>query len=363
MKVDVEMPRVRGPWVRFGWQQDGPNPRQRRNHFSIIYPGVPMWRVAPELLLEVFLSMQLPAFAGVDEPVEVRLPRPVPRAVPEWWCHYHAVHNVHVGPVTTAHGYRPFRSQPARQRDRIAVTFGGGKDSTLTAEAVIEDVGAENVLLLHGVNPFTLRRSALPLGALRSRRTILAPYRRPPYQSPTYRHGVRTAMMLTDFMGNLNRDRMARPGVNLYLTAGLPALLHHGCTEVTVSHTAGGYVVRQRPDGTLRWKNAQHRPESLDALGDYYADVLGVELRPTSTHYPVSEFVSFATLRHCYPRAFGQMVMCMRATKPSQRWCLDCKKCAEYALFGLALGHVDPDFDYDTFFAGSVYAEIGRAHV
>jgi len=362
MRVEVDLPQVRGPWVRFSWRQDAPNPRQRRNHWSIIYPGVPLWRVSTELLVEVFLAMQLPAFLGAAGPVDVQLPLPMPQPVLDWWRNYHAAERVRLGPASSANGYRPLR--PARgsglrmtegaRRERVAITFGGGKDSTLAAEAVIGDVGVQNVLLLHGINPFTLRRSALPSGALRSRRTILAPYRR---------RGVRTATMLTDYLGNLTRDRTARPGVALYLTAGLPALLHHACTEVTVSHTAGGYVVRHRPDGSLRWMNAQHRPESLDALGTYYADVLDVDLRPSSTHFPISEFVSFATLRDQYPRAFGQMVMCMRATKASQRWCLDCKKCAEYALFGLALDHVDPDFDYDTFLSGSAYVAGLVRHV
>ncbi|MGH8823465.1 MAG: hypothetical protein ACRDVN_03190 [Jiangellaceae bacterium] len=356
MIVTVWPPRVRGAEVRFGWDQQVPNRLQHRNRWSIGYPGVPLRHAAPELLLEIMLSLQLPVWAAMGDQVEVRLPQPLPEVVVRWWLAYHDIGNVTVGPSTYRTGYRPWTAGPAEMPAPrpVAVTFGAGKDSTLAYEAMAETYGRDQVLLLHAVHSFSMRRRAKRLAAKRSRTLLLAPPRS---------RGADVQLMVTDFMANLAPAKLARPGVNLYLAGGLPALLHRGCEIVTVSYTAAGYWVRDAPGKARRWGNRRNRPEALAALGDYYARVLGHDVRPCTTHYAISEFVSFKTLLRRYPEAFDGIVMCMRADTDTARWCHDCKKCFEYAVFGLSLGRADPTFDYDALLGRSSYVRSLVAHV
>lgn len=353
MLVRVAPPRVRRSAVHFSWEQDVPNVRQHRNRWSIHFPGIPLDRAAPALLLEMLLSLQLPVWASLADVVAVELPSPVPRVVARWWLAYHEIDNVTVGPLSGSTSYRPWNEDPATST-HVAVTFGGGKDSTLADEALSESLGRDEVLILHAVHPFSARPGAGRMAMRRSRRLILEPVRT---------RGARVQLMVTDFMANLAPGKVGRPSVNLYLVAGLPALIHHGARAVTVSRTAGAYWTRRRTDGTPQWGNWRYRPEALAALGHYFQRVLGIAIEPVTTHFPISEYVSFKTLLRGYPAAFKGIVMCMRATSPRTRWCQDCKKCFEYAVFGLSLYHVDPLFDYDAMFGRSRYVEALIAHI
>jgi hypothetical protein len=356
MIVTVWPPLVRDGTVRFGWDQEATNQLQHRNRWSIGYPRIPLCRAAPELLIEVLLSLQLPVWAAMAEEVEVRLPFPIPGVVARWWLAYHDIGHVTIGPLTDRTSYRPWTAAavdlPAPRP--VGVTFGAGKDSTLAYEALAETYGRDQVLLFHAIHPFSTRERAKRRAAKRSRTLLLA---------PALSRGAEVQLLVTDFMANLVPGKPARPGVNLYVTAGLPALLHRGCEVVTVSYTAAGYWVRDAPGGLRQWGNRRNRPEALAALGHYYSRVLGHDLRPCTTHYPISEYVSFKTLLRRYPEAFEGIVMCMRADTNKARWCYDCKKCFEYAVFGLSLGRADPTFDFDALFGRSSYVRSLVTHV
>lgn len=149
------MPCVADDTVVFRWTQSEPNPYQQTNEFFLRYEGVDLDDFSPLLLLEIFLGLQLGVFAVDERPVEVVLPLPVPRPTVDFWRAYHDAAFVSVGPVTEAAGYSPWRNDPITVGDRrsVAVFFGGGKDSTLTACLVSELLGRDDVLVIQYVVP------------------------------------------------------------------------------------------------------------------------------------------------------------------------------------------------------------------
>ncbi|MDV3222841.1 hypothetical protein [Intrasporangium sp.] len=344
MRVTVDPPRVIGGRVTYSWHLSEPSDLQHRNRFMVRFHGVPLRRFHRAVLWEVLLTLQLPVWARMGERVVVTLPEPVPEVVVDWWRAYHDAQHVEFeGPLTAERTYDP---HPGRRRARapadVAVSFGGGKDSTLALSALLDTREPQRVLLLHILQHFSAHPLVAARAAWRSRRLVVGPVAR--------RTGVRTQLVTTNFIPTLTaRGRAARPHVNLYTAATLPALLHHGARAVTVSRTAMSYRCHEAKDGSLRWANPSGRPERLRALGAYYRSVLGVELEPEGTHYAVGEFASFGSLLQLYPDALDGMVMCMR-TSGRGRWCAQCSKCLEFALFGLALGHVAPDLAYDRLF-------------
>ncbi|WP_265521827.1 hypothetical protein [Oerskovia flava] len=342
MDVVVAPPRVWGHRVHFRFELSEPTTTQRRNRWSVSFPGTSLRGIPRELLLENFLALQLPVWAVQDPAATVRLPMSMPRAVVEWWLAYHRLDTMTVGPLSddapvTLEGL-PRRGSSA---GRTAVMFGGGKDSTLAYEALAEKLGADRVLLVHMVHPFSARRGASSQAQRRAERQILAPLRR---------RGAEIKVVRTDFIANLRAHAKVRPGVLLYFGAALAGLIAADCAAATVSHTAGGYWVKDRVGKPAMWGNRRLRPEWLETLSDYYEVRLGRPLELSTTHYAVSEYLSFATLLERYPAALDGVVMCMREPQPGRRWCYDCKKCFEYAVFGLSRGYVDGSFDYQTMF-------------
>ncbi|WP_336923650.1 hypothetical protein [Aquipuribacter sp. SD81] len=323
-------PVVRGDRVDFAWDGDHPDALQLRRRWSMRLDGVPLDRLHRAVLHDVLLTLQLPVWARLADRVVVRLAEPVPSVVLDWWRAWHgASHVTFEGPPAPAGGHEPFVGRrPPLRAGAVAVSYGGGKDSTLAAHALLASRPAEDVLLLHVVQHFSSRPVSRLRTEARSRRTVLAPARRAT--------GSPVQVVRIDFLSTLTpAGRAVRPHVNLYTAALLPALLHHGVGAVTVSRTAGGYTVRDAPDGTRVWANASGRPERLLALSRYYASVLGVPLGVESTHYAVTETVSFRALQRLHPEAHAGMVMCMR-TRARRRFCGACPKCTEFALLALS---------------------------
>lgn len=350
-RVVLERPQVRRDRVRFRWTVDRPNPLQVENGWTMRYDGLDLAALDRTVLYEVLLSLQLPVWGLLADRVEVVLPEPVPAVVPRWWRAYHGTHHVEVlGPLLDVDTYDPLRRALGRRGPSVAVSFGGGKDSTLALHALADSRAADDLLLLHLVHPFSRRPAVHRKAVRRSRRTVVRPALRA--------MGARSQLVRTDFLGGLTaRGRAARPHVALYVAATLPALLLHGVRAVTVSRTALGYRVSEGPDGVTRWANGSGRPERLEALARYYQRVLGVQLQPESTHYALGELVSFGALKRLYPSGLDSAVMCMR-TVDAGRWCLDCAKCMEHFLFDAALGSPDARMDVDRLLGRSAY--VGR---
>jgi hypothetical protein len=346
VQVRVHRPQVRHGRVRFSWDQDVANPLQRVNAWWVHYHGVPVHRMDRRLLTEVLLSLQLPLWAAQGRSVVVELAEPVGEVTLDFWRAYHdAGHVTFRGPVDDCRRYRPGRPAPRRRLGRavpvkqVAVSFGGGKDSTLAHAALLERRRAGDVLLLHVVHPFHHSPSVRRHVTARSLRTIVWPAKR--------RTGSPVQLVSTDFMAQLRQDVPGpRPHVNLYAGAMLPALVHHGTTAVTYSRTALGFRVTHAPDGTPRFSNPGGRPERLRHLRRYLTDTIGLPLHVESTHYAIGEYASFGTVFHEYPDRFQRMVMCTQSRR-HERFCHQCRKCLEFALLSLSYGHVAPDLDYD----------------
>ncbi|GAA1139095.1 hypothetical protein [Ornithinicoccus hortensis] len=348
LTVRIHAPEVVRGRVRFSWEQDGENPYQSRNTWRVDYGRVRVDRMDRRVLYEVLLSLQLQIWSATAKAVTVVLPEPVGEVTLDFWRAYLDTPNVEFeGAVDDT---RRYAVQPAGRRtlaDRLrrprptplAVTYGGGKDSTLAHQALVESRPAGEVLLLHLVQLFALGTQTRERATRRSRDTILAPARR--------RTGAPEHVATTDYLAVLRNDRPGpRPHINIYVPAMLPLLVHRGVHEVVFSRTALGYRTTRTRSGAIRFANPAGRAEKLRHLRRYCADVLGWDLHSESTHFAIGEYVSFGTVLQAYPEAFAEMVMCTR-TLEAERFCHECPKCLEFALMGLSFGHVAPDMDYD----------------
>lgn len=345
-QVRVDPPVVDGSTVTFSWRQDAANPLQLRNRWSITYHGIALARMNRRVLYDVLLSLQVPVWNALAKEVEVHLPEPTGQITVDFWKAYHGAARVRfTGAIDTTEHYLPHRPRlrqrlgPVWRGPDVAVTFGGGKDSTLAQQALLERRGRRGVLLLHLVQHFSTDDQACEKTLGRSLGTILEPN--------LQRTRAPVQLVSTDYLAVLKSgSRAPRPHINLYVGAMLPALLHRGVHQVVFSRTALGYRIGTDARGRRTFTNPSGRPERLAHLRRYYAHVLHWDLHSESTHRAIGEFVSYGALLRCYPRAFAAIVMCTR-TRSSERFCHDCPKCLEFALLGLAHGHLAPDLDYD----------------
>jgi hypothetical protein len=360
MKVDVARPEVAGETVVFRWTQSKPNPFQRQNAFFFRYEGIDLAAYSSWLFYEIFVALQLKVLKAYGEPVEVCFPEPLARASVEFWRAFHDAELVTIGPLVDSVDVMPRRA-PIRQslaERPYAVFFGGGKDSTLTAELLAELHGGEQVLLVQFVGPLNSTRELERRLTLRQEAQMLGPARR--------RLGAATQRVWTDYQAQFrSAANHARPHVELYTAGALPALLAWGVELATFSYAWTEYALTRRRDGTPRFRFAGSRPESLADQSRHYRRAFGLNLVVTNLGMMFSGLAAYRLLAERYPVAALQIVPCTIGGI-GERWCYDCKKCGNFALIGLAGGIADPTFDYDRFFAQSrfvrglvAYAESG----
>lgn len=349
MHVVVDRPDVRGSRVRFSWSQDVPSSVQRTDHWSVRYHGVPVRRVLRStgrgLLYDVLLSVQLPLWRKDARDLRITLPEHVDEARLAFWRAYHdaedVVFDVPPAPAAGATGTKPPPAPVAApELPRVAVTFGGGKDSTLALEVLRLTREPSQVLLLHAVHPRVPGRRAAARALWRSVRHVVAP--------PVLRHRVPVQLVTTDHMSS-RTPAAPGPHVNLYAPMMLPALIHRRVASVVFSNSVMGYRATRQADGTLRFSNPTGRPERLEHLHDYLEHELGWGVHVECTHRAIVEYLSYGVLRERFPEAFEHIVMCPRY-RARGRFCADCSKCLEFAVFGLSLGYAAPDLDYSRLF-------------
>jgi hypothetical protein len=346
--IRVEKPIVERHRVEFRWSEPDRSPWVHRHGFFLRYPETPVDAFSDELLLEIFLALQMRSFALHAGAVRVELPVPLPEASIEYWRRFHRAMNVEVGPATSG-GYSPWRGQPVIEQPRsTAHMFGGGKDSTLAKCALAEIHGEEEVLLIQLVHPGVRSARELERRRVRQEQLMIEPALR----------GTRLAaqMVETDLLANLTTaGRKGRPHTALYTMTALPVLLHRGCQRVSMSNELTAYWWRDDRNGpSLGY--ARSRPEVYAGHRAHLESVAGIAIELWNTHFPISEILSFKILLERYPQAFSQMVMCVGAPE-DQRWCLSCKKCAEYVHLGLMLGHRFADVPYERFWDESSYIQ------
>lgn len=350
MKVVIESPHIEGSKVTFRWTQSAPNPFQRSNFFDLRFADIDLERFNPLLFYEIFLAYQVPVFKLYREPIELAFREPVPRATVRYWLGFHAATGMTVGPVSDVESYSPWRrmaeGRPETPGRYVGMFFGGGKDSMLASSLLAEVHGNEEILLIQFVHAFVALGKERRRLEQRQERLMLQPMREST--------GMATQLVWTNFLSQLTLEgRAGRPDIGLlYPVGSLPAILAAGARLVGFSLEYSGYWTPRFGEGRPGYGNALSRPESLARLSEHFRCVLGEEIRVTNMNYFLTELVSFKVLAERYPDAFGRMVMCVGA-EVGQRWCLNCKKCTEYAMYSLYFGVVDPDFDYDALFAHS----------
>jgi hypothetical protein len=352
--IQLEMPEVDGERVVFRWSEPTQSPWQHRHSFEVVYPGLSMKAHSTELLVDIFLSLQWRVFSLYPGRVRIDLPIRMPRACIEWWQGFHAAPNVDAGPLMEG-GYSAWSAQPVVSGPRaIAAFFGAGKDSTLARSLLAEIHGEDQLLLVQMVHPFM--RSTKSRNQLRTRQRQLM-------IDPVLAGSRLDAQMIeTDYLANLTKAGLAaRPHTNLYVFTSLPVLLSRGVRTACMSNERTAYWLRRDSNGRESVGYARSRPEVYSALSEHLAEAADISISFGNTHFPISEFLSYKILYERYPAAFEKIVMCVVAG-PDRRWCMSCKKCAQYVHFGLLCGRRHPDVDYDGFWASSKYVMKALAH-
>jgi hypothetical protein len=348
VKVSVERPAVSGDTVVFRWTQSEPNPFQHQNSFFLRYEGLDLTRFSPNLFYELFLGLQLKVFAAYDKPVDVVFPDAVASPSVAYWRAFHNAENVAISPIADTASYSPWVTEPPEhQRRSLGVLFGGGKDSTLATCLFSEVYGADEVVLLQFVVPQQPGKKVANRMGQRQEQLMLAPARQ--------KLGVATQLAWTDYVAQHHRSRLrVRPHLELYTVGLLPAMLTWGVSLCTTSFPWTAYPFRRLAQRRLWFRYPKSRPEMLATQSTHYRRVLDADITLTNINLLFTTFTSYRMLSERYPDAFTRIVMCV-AADVGQRWCYECFKCAEYALFGLARGILDPRFDYDRFFTRSRY--------
>jgi hypothetical protein len=344
VRVEVAAPVISGDTVTFRWTQSEPNPLQDANEFFFRYEGIDLAAFSPLLLLEIFLGLQLGAFAVYEQPVEVVLPLPVPRPTVAFWRAYHDAGNVSVGPIAGTASYSPWRTAPVPTGDRrsAAVFFGGGKDSVLTTCLLSEISGRDDVLVVQYVVPSRPGAERAALVEQRQDSLMLRPARE--------RLGVATQRVWTDYVAQMYAGGYrGRPHAELYTLGALPVLLSRGVSLCTFCISWTEYGFFREPDGRPRFQNPLSRPEVLATQSTHYRRVLGADLTVTNLNLLFTGLSAVRLLVERYPDAYPQTISCTYAGV-TERWCYRCRKCAWYPFFSLHCGFVDPGFDYDLLF-------------
>jgi hypothetical protein len=356
MRVDVERPAISGDTVVFRWIQSEPNPYQYDNTFFLRYKGLDLTRFSSNLFYELFLGLQLKVFASYDTPVDVVFPDPVPHPSVAYWRAFHNAKKVSITPIADVASYSPWTSDPPEhRRNSIGILFGGGKDSTLATCLFSEIYGADDVVLLQFVVPQQPGEKIANRMGQRQERLMLAPARE--------KLGVATQLAWTDYVAQHHRSSLtARPHLELFTVGLLPAMLAWGVSICTTSLPWTAYPFRRLAKERLWFRYPKSRPEMLATQSTHYRRVLGAGITLTNINLLFTTFTSYRLLTERYPDPFTRIVMCV-AADVGRRWCYECYKCAEYALFGLALGIVDPRFDYDRFFTQSRYIRKVVAYI
>lgn len=349
--VLVDPPRVRGGTVRFSWHHPGGTRLQRRTRWTVSYPGVDLAGLPRAVLWDVFLCLQLRVWRGEPRPLTVVLPEGVAPAQVDWWRAFHDAEHVRV--VATGPAGGDESPLPPPVPGRVAVSFGGGKDSSLALTVLRRSRRRRDVVPVHVLQHTRHARRARWAVTTRGVLLVVLP--------TMLRHRVPVRVVSNDFLSTLTTaGRRHAPHINLYGPALLPLLLDERVGTVTFSRTAAGYRATPRADGSLRWSNPTGRPESLRAMGEYLSARHGYPLSLQGTHQAIPELVSYAALAALDRPAAARVVMCMRTTR-LRRCCHGCTKCLEQGLFGLAYGVRTRGLDLERVFTSALARQIVEA--
>jgi hypothetical protein len=350
LAVTIHAPRIEGDTVSFGWNQSIPNPHQMRNTWSFTYPGLDLRGFAPELLLEVFLALQIKVWATHPGPVEIRLPRPVPAWTVDFWRDYHRATNLDILPLAEN---RPADPWPGGASGiyptyRNIVFFGGGKDSGAVASLLAEIDGPGSTLLLS----HTASLDPTSRGQDLARRRIVE-FIQQPIAAAT---GLPTATFWSDYPGNFRPEGKApRPFLEFFHAGTLPLAIAHDARVVSVGHPRQHYWALATADQPAWPEGWSGRPETLGAIAAHYARAWNLDLTPTSVLYPTTTHAVVSLLADRYPAMYDTFVSCPSTGAP---WCYACVKCVRTMCGTLAAGREKANFDVNRMLRSRVVAEL-----
>jgi hypothetical protein len=139
-------------------------------------------------------------------------------------------------------------------------------------------------------------------------------------------------------------------------------LLDWGISLLTPSFPWSAFPYQKRDDGSLWFRYPMSRPETMASQSRHYQRTFDFTFTLTNLNLLFSTFSAYRMLIERYPDPFSRIVMCVGAER-GNRWCFQCHKCAEYAIFGLANGIYDPRFDYNLLFESSRYVRQLIAYI
>jgi hypothetical protein len=350
--VEVARPKIVGDTVTFAWEQSVRNPFQRANRWSMRYDGIDLARFAPELLLEVFLALQLKVWAAHPGQVEIRLPRPMPAWTVAFWTDYHRATNLQVAPLAENRRLDPWPGGASGLYPRYdnLVFFGGGKDSGAAASLLAEIGGPGSTLLLSHTASLDPRPQPRALAERRIVEFIQKPVSRAT--------GLPTARFWTDYLGNWRRDSdHVRPFLEFFPGGTLPLLVAHDVRFTTFGHGRNEYHTTIQPGQSPQPARWSGRPETLAAIGAHYRRAWGLDIDPASVLYPVTAFGLYRLLRDRYPAMYDSIVSCSSTDQP---WCYACLKCFRHLISTLAHDAPTPGFDYDATMRSQLVDDLVR---
>jgi hypothetical protein len=153
--------------------------------------------------------------------------------------------------------------------------------------------------------------------------------------------------------------------LELFTAGSLPVLAESGVRWSSFGSTRTDYPILDRGGGKRRYVFARSRPEMLATQSAHYQRALGLDHTVTNINFPYTTVMDTQFLHDRYPELFPLATMCT-FTSENKRFCHECAKCLNYALYALAAGYVDPCFDYDRVLSSSPallpligYAESG----
>jgi len=353
LRVTVQPPAVSGDTVMFAWEQSTANPHQPRDRWSMRYDGLDLAGFAPELLLEVFLALQLKVWAAHPGEVEIRLPFAVPAWTVAFWRDYHRASNLRVEPLAENRAQDPWPGGASGLHPHYEhiVFFGGGKDSGAAA-GLLNEIGGPGSTLLLSHTASTDPRPAMQEAA---RRRIVE-FIQQPVAAAT---GMPTATFWTDYLANWRRNSdPPLPFLEVFHAGTLPLLVAHGARLTSVGHPRDDFYVLAPADTSPiphRWSG---RPETLAAISAHYRRAWDIDVQPTSIVYPISYNAEYHLLAARYPALYQSLVSC---GSPNAVWCYACRKCLRHALATLSTGMADPRFDYSMMFRSHFLARLMTA--
>jgi hypothetical protein len=265
------------------------------------------------------------------------------KSLVEFWTEYHGLKHSTVSPVSNSDMAPVSKKKSNVAKPIFGILFGGGKDSMFTLSLLRAIYPADQVKLISFNIPTTLNIKS----ALEDRRDRLS---------------LDNAKRIFDVeVIKVSTSARASMGTHLHteLYAGplLPVLMANDITHVTFSYEYPHYFTRTQEGPQVHFRRS--RDEMNEALSQVYTKILGSSFTFFNANRFVTEVSAFEYLvSSMKPEDLSQSLMMCEASVEDARWCLNCHKCAQCALYSLLFNINFDQLDVSAFFENSPW--IGR---